>query len=252
MSVLAAVFATIINFFAALLFGMLGVGAAPVFIPTIEGLGYGIATTVFPLAVLLNGINSGFALIPFARARNVDWNRGTVLSVIAAVFAFTGAYFAADIPARTLLYFLAAVLILLSAWTFARVKREGNSGNPSGRKVTLIAFPASIFAGFVGGLLAIGGGGLLVPFLMISGYNTKNAAGTTALVATVASAGGFLGFLTHGFIPLNLLLYSTIAIAIASILGAWFSIRLAKPSWLRLLLGLILLASALKIAVTLI
>jgi uncharacterized membrane protein YfcA len=252
MSGLGTTFATIINFFAALLFGMLGVGAAPVFIPTIQSLGYGIVATVFPLAILLNGINSGFALIPFARARSVDWCGGAMLSIVAAVFAFTGAYFASDIPARTLLYFLAAVLILLSAWTFARVKREGSSARPSGRRVALIALPASVFAGFVGGLLAIGGGGILVPFLLMSGYNTKNASGTTALVATVASAAGFLGFISHATIPLDLLLYSTVAIAVASVLGAWLSIKLAKPSWLRLLLGLILLASALKIVITLV
>ena len=175
-----------------------------------------------------------------------------MLSATAAAFAFAGAYFAADVPARTLLYFLAAVLILLSAWTFARVKREGSSASPSNKSVALVAFPASMFAGFVGGLLAIGGGGILVPFLMISGYNTKNASGTTAFVATIASAAGFLGFISHAVIPLDLLLYSTVAIAVASVLGAWLSVKLAKPSWLRLLLGLILLASALKIVITLI
>ncbi len=167
-------------------------------------------------------------------------------------FCFTGAYFAADVPGRTLMYFLAAVLILLSAWTFARVKREGSYARPGVRRAVLIGAPASAFAGFVGGLLAIGGGGILMPFLLISGYNTKNASGTTALVATVATIAGFLGFISHAAIPLDLLLYSIVAIAIASVLGAYLSIKRAKPSWLKLLLGLILLASAIKIVITLI
>lgn len=91
-----------------------------------------------------------------------------------------------------------------------------------------------------------------MPFLLISGYNTKNASGTTALVATVATIAGFLGFISHAAIPLDLLLYSIVAIAIASVLGAYLSIKRAKPSWLKLLLGLILLASAIKIVITLI
>ncbi|MEL9915089.1 MAG: sulfite exporter TauE/SafE family protein [Thermoplasmatales archaeon] len=252
MSLLAIIIATIINFFGSLLFSMLGVGAAPVFIASLQTLGYGIVATVFPLAILLNGINSGFALIPFAKASNVDWHRGALLSIVAAALAFTGAYFAVDIPERTLLYFLAAVLLILSAWTFARVRIESKSARPSSRKVALIGVPASAFAGFIGGLLAIGGGGILVPFLMMSGYNTKNASGTTALVATVASAAGFLGFLSHAVIPLDILLYSTVTIAIASIIGALLSVKIAKPSWLKIILGLILLGSAMKIVIGLI
>jgi hypothetical protein len=42
---------------------MLGVGAAPVLIPTILNLGYGIAAVVFYLAILLNSVKSGFALV---------------------------------------------------------------------------------------------------------------------------------------------------------------------------------------------
>jgi hypothetical protein len=36
------------------------------------------------------------------------------MSIVAAVMAFTGAYFAPEIPARTLLYFLVAALFLLN------------------------------------------------------------------------------------------------------------------------------------------
>lgn len=145
---LETAFATVVNFLAALLFGMLGVGAAPVFIPTIQSLGYGIVATVFPLAILLNGINSGFAMVPFARAHSVDWRRGGLMSVAAGIFAFTGAYFAAYIPSRTLLYFLVAVLILLAGWTFARVRREGAQAGPNDRRVALVGLPASVAEAF--------------------------------------------------------------------------------------------------------
>ncbi|MEM0131688.1 MAG: sulfite exporter TauE/SafE family protein [Saccharolobus sp.] len=252
MTLLTTIITIIINFFGSLLFSMLGVGAAPIFIVTLQTLGYGVVTTVFPLAILLNGINSGFALIPFARKGNVDWNRGAILSIVAGVAAFIGARSTTYVPERILLYFLVIVLLILSIWTFSRVKIEPKSARPHIIKVVTIGIPASVFAGFIGGLLAIGGGGILVPFLMMTGYNTRNSSGTTALVATVASIAGFLGFLSHAMIPLDLLLYSAVTIVIASIIGAVLSLKIVKPSWLKILLGLILIASALKIIIGLI
>jgi uncharacterized membrane protein YfcA len=80
---LAQIIVSAINFIGAFLFGMLGVGAAPVFIPAIQNLGYATVATVFPLAILLNGINNGFALIPFARGMSVDWRNGAILAIAA-------------------------------------------------------------------------------------------------------------------------------------------------------------------------
>ena len=70
------------------------------------------------------------------------------MSVAAGIFAFTGAYFAAYIPSRTLLYFLVAVLILLAGWTFARVRREGAQAGPNDRRVALVGLPASVAEAF--------------------------------------------------------------------------------------------------------
>ncbi|WP_054857810.1 sulfite exporter TauE/SafE family protein [Vulcanisaeta sp. JCM 16159] len=247
---IASVIVQLVNFLAALLFGMLGVGAAPVFIASMEGLGYSVISTIFPLAILLNGINSGFASIPFIKTRNVDWKYGSLLSVAAGIAAFTGAYYAFMVPVKVIMYLLVAVLLILSAWVILNVKREGVS--IEAKRVFSAGLPGAIFAGFIGGLLAIGGGGIMMPFLLISGYNTKKAAGTTAIIATVASFAGFAGFVMHSFIPLNFLILSASLVAIASVIGAFLSIKLAKPSWLRMLLALILLVSALRIAITLI
>jgi uncharacterized membrane protein YfcA len=238
---------SVINFLAALLFGMLGVGAAPVFIATIQSLGYATVATVFPLAILLNAINSGFALIPFAQGKRVDWRHGGILSIVAGVFAFLGAYLASYVPLRILLYALVIVLAFLGIRTLTMARRAEPEKQPHPRKIVLIGVPAAALAGFFGGLLAIGGGGILAPFLLIIGYEMKQASGTTALVATVASLAGFLGFIVHANIPVGFLIVSILFISVGSIIGALFAVKVAKPSWLRLLLGLIILASALRL-----
>lgn len=249
---LAQIIVSAINFIAALLFGMLGVGAAPVFIVTIQGLGYATVATVFPLAILLNGINSGFALIPFARGKSVDWRNGAILSVSAGVFAFLGAFLTAYVPLKILLWALVIVLAFLGVRTLMMVKRTEPEELPPTRRIMLIGVPAAALAGFFGGLLAIGGGGILAPFLLIIGYKMKQASGTTALVATVASFTGFLGFIAHASIPVDFLIVSILFISVGSIIGALFAVKVAKPSWLRLLLGLVILASALRMLMTLI
>lgn len=238
---------SVINFLAALLFGMLGVGAAPVFIATIQSLGYATVATVFPLAILLNAINSGVALVPFARGRRVDWRNGGTLSAVAGLFAFLGAYLASYVPVRDLLYALVIVLAFLGVRTLMMVRRTEPDEQPHPRRILLIGVPAAALAGFFGGLLAIGGGGILAPFLLIIGYEIKRASGTTALVATVASVAGFLGFAVHASIPVDFLIVSMLFISVGSIIGALFAVKVAKPSWLRVLLGVIILASAVRL-----
>ena len=249
---LAQIIVSAINFVGAFLFGMLGVGAAPVFIPAIQSLGYATVATVFPLAILLNGINSGFALIPFARGKSVDWRNGAFLALAAGVFAFLGSYLTAYVPLRILLWALVIVLAFLGVRTLMMSGRADPESRPGEGRILLIGLPAAAFAGFFGGLLAIGGGGILAPFLLIIGYKMKQASGTTAFVATVASLAGFLGFIAHAAIPLGFLLVSIIVISVASVLGAWLTMKVARPSWLRLLLGLVILASALRMLINLI
>jgi len=249
---LPEVLVSVINFVGALLFGMLGVGAAPVFIPAIQSLGYATIATVFPLAILLNGINSGFALIPFARGKSVDWRNGAILSIAAGLFAFLGAYLTVYVPVKILLWALVIVLAFLGIRTLMMSGKAEPDAQPQNSRILSIGLPAAAFAGFFGGLLAIGGGGILAPFLLIIGYKMKKASGTTALVATVASLAGFLGFVVHANIPLIFLLVSIVVISIASVIGAWLTMKVAKPSWLRVFLGLIILASALRMLLTLI
>ena len=242
---------SVINFIGALLFGMLGVGAAPVFIPAIQSLGYATVATVFPLAILLNGINSGFALIPFARGKSVDWRNGAILSVSAGVFSFLGAFLTGYVPLKILLWALVIVLAALGIRTLMMSGKAEPETQPQTSRILSIGLPTAAFAGFFGGLLAIGGG-ILAPFLLIIGYKMKQSSGTTALVATVASFAGLLGFMAHANLPVSFLLVSILVISVASVIGAWLTMKVAKPSWLRVLLGLIIRVSALRMLMTLI
>ena len=55
------------------------------------------------------------------------------------------------------------------------------------RKRSTIGFFVGAFAGFIGGMLGLGGGFIIAPILMMMGYKTKEAAATTAFVVTFSS-----------------------------------------------------------------
>ncbi|MCX7169060.1 MAG: TSUP family transporter, partial [Proteobacteria bacterium] len=58
---------------ASFLFAMLGLGGGMVYVPILNWAGYDLKAVAIPLGLLLNGLNTLLALIPFARARLVDW-----------------------------------------------------------------------------------------------------------------------------------------------------------------------------------
>ncbi len=201
-----------VTFISALLFGVLKVGAAPVLIATLQFLGFATVTTVFPIAILLNGVNSGFAPVSFARGRSIDWRNGSILSAT-AILSFAGSYLADHVPVRIFLNNpLVVVPGFLGIRTLMMANRKEPEEEPSRRRVLVIGIPAAAFGGFFGGLLPIGGGGILAPLLLIIGYRMKRASGTTALVATAASLAGFLGFIAHASVPLAFLIESIVVL----------------------------------------
>ena len=102
-------------------------------------------------------------------------------------------------------------------------------------------------AGFLGGMLGIGGGFLISPLLLWIGYRTKEAAATTAYIVTFSSFSGFLGHVGHMVINPVLLMVTVGAVIVASLLGSTFMAQKAKPQWVKTLYGVLLLGIAIKL-----
>ena len=54
---------------ASFIFAMLGLGGGTVYVPVINWFGYDMKEVAIPLGLLLNGLNTLLALIPFARKK---------------------------------------------------------------------------------------------------------------------------------------------------------------------------------------
>ena len=114
-------------------------------------------------------------------------------------------------------------------------------------KRSLIGIGVGAFAGFMGGMLGLGGGFIIAPILMWMGYKTKQAAATTAFVVTFSSFSGYLGHMAEGHFNWSLTIIVVIAVVIGSQLGGMFMSGKAKPKWVKSLYAIVLFAVAIKI-----
>jgi uncharacterized protein len=236
-----------IIFAASFLFAMLGLGGGMVYVPVLKWAGFDVKEVAIPLGLLLNGLNTLLALIPFARKKLVDWKGGAAMAIAALVLSPIGAYSAKYVSKDTLMILFAAV-VLVAAIRMIRIAKQAEPetmmtlGKRSAYGATIGAF-----AGFMGGLLGLGGGFIIAPFLMWMGYKTKEAAATTAFVVTVSSFSGYFGHVAGGHINWAITIPVIIAVIIGSQLGASYMSNIAKPKWVKQVYAVVLLAIAIKL-----
>lgn len=237
---------------ASFLFAMLGLGGGLVYVPVLKWAGFNAKDVAIPLGLLLNGLNTALALIPFSRKKLVDWKGGAAMALAALVFAPLGAIVAKFVNTNTLMVLFAIVVVIAALRMILTAKKAEPEQMMSFGKRSAYGSIVGAFAGFIGGLLGIGGGFIIAPILMWMGYKTKEAAATTAFVVTVSSFSGFLG---HLFREKNFLhnmdwkitFFVVIAVLIGSQFGASFMSNKAKPKWVKLVYAIVLLLIAIKL-----
>ena len=195
--------------------GMLGLGVAFAAVPFLGLFLHDLVHEVQPLSLLLNGVTALFALFGFARSGLVQWKPAVLLAIVTTVVAPLGAYLAQIVNARYLwaLYFVAVAY--LAYRMFRREKpvptasssatEAGNTSsiaasNADLRLALLLAAPISVFAGMLG----VGPGFLLLPTLILVGFESKRAAAINALAVTPPSFSALIPHLATARVDLGL------------------------------------------------
>jgi len=236
----------IVILLASFLFAMLGLGGGMVYVPALNWAGYDLITVALPLGLLLNGLNTSFALIQFGRKKLVDWKGGAFMAGAALISSPIGAYTSKFVDKGDLKLAF-AVLVLFAA---IRMLMQANKKEPEEkaalRKRIIIGVFVGLSVGFIGGLLGIGGGFIFAPVLMALGYKTKEAAATTAFVVTFSSFSGYLGHMADGPMNWTLTLILVGAVIIGSQFGARFMSNHAKPKMVKKIYAVVLIVIAIK------
>jgi len=228
---------------------MAGLGAAFLFVPLFYYMGVplGQATST---ALLLNAVSLSMATISYARGHLIDWRAGIPVLIAAVILAPVGAALSVGVDRSVILGLFVVFLVFAGAMMlFYRP--------PASRAIRSTASEVSVgagvggFAGFLGGLLGVGGGNIILPGLTWSGLDARMAAGTTALAVVFSSLSGFLGHVAVGSLDPTFVAVMAVLAAAGSGVGAYvMRTRLTSPQ-LKRFIGILLWVIAAKMALDL-
>ncbi len=231
----------------AFIFSMLGLGGAMLYIPVFHWFGYDFKSVAIPTGLLLNGITALSAAVYYLRSKMVDIKGSIPLIISSFIGAPVGAYFTKLVPTRTLILLFAIAMVFAGGrmlMTSAQADKEKMMELK--RRMTLMSI-GGFFIGFIAGLLGVGGGFLFVPMMIAMGYATKQAAATSAFVVIFSSFSGFAGHIAEGHFNWPLMIATSIAVIIASQIGARVMKEKMKARWIKQMFAVVLLAVAVKL-----
>lgn len=222
-----------------------GVGAAFILVPIYLALGIELHTAM-STALLLNGISMSFASITFARDRLILWRLALPILLVATVLSPIGAYASQFVPRNSLLLlFILFLLFAASMMLFykpgAQQKTPQAPENQTSLKgVLAVGAPIGGVAGFVGGLLGVGGGNIIVPALVWLGIPAKKASATSSFIVIFSSFAGFAGKASIGHLDASLLLYTVAGSVAGALLGAWLMSKKLQNKQVKVIIGVLL------------
>ena len=203
--------------------------------------GIGIATVIVPILILLG------APLPFAKAtalwinigvmslsvlkkwRNINFSLALPLTVSAFLFAPLGAKFSFYLPERLQLFLLAS-FVLLSALGVLFLKPKARIGGVTKAGFVKVGILLGSFAGFVGGMLGIGGGIIVNPILIMLGFDPLMVSSVTSVMVLLSSFSGWVTYLSLGHFSFKLALPLLVCALAGSYIGNHLSQRISKEA----------------------
>ena len=194
--------------------GMLGLGVAFAAVPFLAFFLPDLVHQVQPLSLLLNGITALFAVFGFAKSGYVDWRKAVTLAVVTTISAPFGAWLVLYTPVMIVWIAYLISVIYLAYRLFHPV--QARPGTENFKLALMLAIPISVLSG----LLGVGPGFLLMPTLILVGFDPKKAAGINAFAVTPPSFSSLIPHLTTARFDFQLTIALLLVGAACSFLGA--------------------------------
>lgn len=240
------ILAALLTFVLTAVLTLAGVGAAFILIPVFLAFGVELQAAM-ATALLLNTIAMSIASVTFIRKGLVEWRLVLPMLVVAILASPIGVRVAHALDRTLLLWLFVAFLVLAAGMMlFYHPRTRAGSGTTTGELA--LALPLGGLAGFVGGLLGVGGGNIIVPALVAAGLEPRRASASAAFVVIFASLSGFLAHVQVARPDTALLAWTALASAAGAGFGAWLAAEKLRADQLKQIIALVLIAVAFKVA----
>jgi hypothetical protein len=213
---------------------MLGLGVAFSAVPFLGLFLPDLVHQVQPLSLLLNGLTALFATFGFAKGGHIDWKKAITLSVVTTIAAPFGSYLVRFVPQIYIWYIYFASVAYLAYRLFKPVKAR--PGNENFNLALILAIPISMLSGFLG----VGPGFLLMPTLIIVGFDPKKAAGINAWAVTPPSFSALIPRLSTAQFDVSLMVPLLVVGAIGSFAGARITSRYVPSGKIKQIFGILI------------
>lgn len=224
----------------------LGGGTGYLAVMTLVGMS---TAAMAPIALFLNLVVTGTALLRFGLAGRLKWGLFLPFLLPAMPTAFLGGLVtAAD---RKIFLALLAVTLMAAAFMMFRytpnVLEQGQE--PERMRLLLVAIPAGFVIGFLSGFLGIGGGVFLGPLVVLLGWaNPKEVAAMNSALILVLSAIALAAHGVKGNVELPVIVPLAMAALIGGFGGATFAEKRLSARALQRIFAVIVLIAAIKAA----
>jgi uncharacterized protein len=229
-------------FTAAFLFALAGHTGASAYL-AIFGLAGMSPDVIKPTVLSLNVVVGSVAMYKFSRAGHFSWRLIWPFILTSIPCSFLGGLITLPTP----VYRILVAVVLVYAATRMLFDASNKYGTPPDFPPVWLSLSLGAGIGFTAGLIGMGGGILLSPILLLTGWaGPQLTAGTIAVFVLVNSISGLLGHWSVSMhLPTQLPIWGVVAL-VGGWMGAEIGSRRLSANFLRRMLGLILLASGLR------
>ena len=235
----------LLSFVLSFVFALGGVGSAVALIPSLTWMGVPL-NLARPVGLFVNAVSMLGATYSNIREKRLDFRLGLPIIAASVLMAPVGAWVSHLISTRLVLLvficfllFSGLMMIFFKGAKYADQYRED-------RPVTG-PFLVGVAAGFVSGMLGVGGGGLISPLMILQGFNPKRVATVTAFAVPFSSLSAFAAYAAMGSVSVRLLVFAGLAAWGGGTLGTGVMHRRLRAASVKRFLGCVLLLMALKL-----
>ncbi len=227
------------------LFALGGVGSALALIPVLHWLGVPL-DAARPTGLMINILSMGGASYSNIKNRRLDFRLALPIILTSTLLAPAGAWCSTLISRRMVLWGFFLFMLFSSAMLLFYRKKSGKEMSKENISLTAPSLVGA-GAGFLSGLLGVGGGMLISPLLIFLGFNPKKVAAITAFVVPFSSMAAFTAYAFIGTVQWKVLIFASIAAYFGGVLGTRVMQNYLKAEAVKSFLGIVLLGMAGKL-----